>query len=154
MTGELSGHELNRAIAEALGWAISFGPDCASRNVREWVFQDKFGHVFGKVSCGIEEDESWRMAQAYDIVPDWANDAEAALELCYQWTVEHDQGVMISPEEDENYRAVFMTKYREGWFDDISIGEHSGTTLAEALARLALAALKLGAVAEWQTRQT
>lgn len=83
--------------------------------------------------------------------PDWAEDANAAVALCYCWAVEHGKDIMVSPKDDGFCQAVFMRsdyEHFEYWEPDSDIGWCKGTTVAEALARLALTALKQGAVAE------
>jgi len=101
---ELSGYELNRAIAEALGL-------------------------------------EWKSYTA-----DWAHDAGAALRLlCYRWVVERGRGIMVLPKDDGECQAVFMlSDYGEFeyWNPYVPTGWHKGRTPAEALARLALAALR------------
>ncbi len=75
----------------------------------------------------------------------WAYDTDEAIKLCYRWAVEHGRSIMIVPKDDGECQAVFMrlSDNGEDWESDIFVGWHRGRTSTEALARLALSALRI-----------
>lgn len=122
-TNDQCGTELNRAIALALGWRVERFP----------------GDVYIVHSPDGDENRYVKAAWAWKYVEfhtrDWAHNHGAALTLCLEISADlsYDMVIAHGP-PDKSYIAEFerMTK-------DIHIA--SGDTPAEALARLALAAL-------------
>lgn len=148
MIDELSGRELNRVIAKALGWKAELR---RHRGMLWAALMGPDGTLIGKEMPLWGVYANGNPEHAFSQTPDWAHDANAALELCYQWAVEHGKDIMVRPKDDGLCQAVFMRsdyEHFEYWEPFLDIGWHRGKTPAEALARLALAALKLGAVAE------
>ena len=138
--------DLNRALAERLGWRIEHA-DPAEFDDDVWhVYRgaDLFGHVFGGTI-----DEAWQRADAMlyepsggaadEQMPNWSGDAAAALALCEQ--IAREQGYLISLEfqDDLDGKPFASASFEKSNGATLAIA--TCATVTEALAQLALAAL-------------
>lgn len=128
-TNELTGTELNRAIAEALGWRVYRRAGDA-----DYIVRKPGGSILDKPTARYKK-EAWAWKYIEQHTPDWARNPGKALELCLEIGADSSYDVVISHGPfDKSYIVEF-----ERMAKDIHIA--SGDTPAEALARLALTAL-------------
>ena len=150
MTDELSGYKLNRAIADLLGFQIEQGAkdDLINPIIQRWEWilyssapnEDEPRTWLGSVMAETEE-QAWREGWDGDLhwLPDWAHDANAALELCLR-EIQRLESVLIEHcELNPCYVASIMYDTACGARERLS---QAGVTPAEALARLALVILR------------
>lgn len=136
MNEQLEGSELNRAIADKLGYKLYEGNGRYGR----FVVMQPPEHEY----TADEWAKFWDMVEAYATpeeayssrwLPDWANDAGAALELCSEISVKK-WAIQFAKELPKTYTAQFMFFHWENGYTTHYLGE--GNTPALALARLAL----------------
>ena len=130
---KMSKLDVRRRIAEALGWrteqetvAIYFGgdynrPTGETRIIDRWIHDRHPG----------------------ESLPDWPNDTDAALALCLEITrpLDYELVIFASPPSDPLTVHAAIQDYVPAVGRDESLYSSNGATPAEALARLALAAL-------------
>lgn len=147
---------LRQRLAEKLGWRVMefntpwsghFGGEYKTVNVWYAVVppgEDKPRH---KVFRSVTPEYAWFTAMYYGDedwagmrIPDWPNDPGAAIELCLEIAKRSDMELRVSPAK----HGIAVS------FSPLGLGhirwsyEAAGTTPAEALSRLALAALEEG----------
>lgn len=153
-SSELSSHELNRAIANLLGFQVERGAKDELINPIisrwEWVFYssvpngDEPRTWLGSVMAETE-DEAWKEGWMGELrwLPNWAEDANAALTLCADigWKWKSGQTVRNAWRVELAYEGIdWQAEFQ--CVDGVDYFGARGSTAAEALARLALAALR------------
>jgi hypothetical protein len=132
MTDEpLSGWQLNRAIAQRLGWSMW------DINGVYLELHDPMGNAITRL--GLDKDLAWRVPA----VPDWAHDAGLALALCLELGRKDFWQHVEIYQEDYTIDGLYVAHFTWRDSDGYNVGHYAeGKTPAEALARLALEAIE------------
>jgi len=162
MTGELTGVALNRAIADKLRITCKFVHleldednrlvDVEEGDLDSWEFRDSNGHYLTSVKFYNDlpiksEDIAWLAAWVKDFdsvstpLPDWTNDASAALALCLEFIPAAWVCVQRWGANRERYCATVLITGAGDKAERPLVEGVIADTEAQALALLALKAL-------------
>lgn len=140
----IAGDALNRAITEVLKVRVVINDDdppgyAGAKN--HYDFLDAANRVIGTVFAHSEDGAwhgAWEPSQdcCNTPLPDWSRDVKAALNLCVEIGCLHDWRLELSFDE-LGWQAAFE------FVKDLDRIQETGNTAAEALARLALAGLRI-----------